>query len=47
MRKDYLNNEETGYFRTQKREAVVKNPMTGKTLTLLNDVFSFIAKIYL
>ena len=29
MRKDFFNNEETGYFKTQQREPVVKNPMTG------------------
>lgn len=29
MRKHYFNNKDDGYFATQKREPVVKNPMTG------------------
>ena len=29
MRKDFFNSEETGFFKTQKRDPVMKNPMTG------------------
>ena len=29
MRKEYFNNKERGFFKTQKREAAVKNPMSG------------------
>ena len=29
MRKDFFNNEEHGFLKTQKREPVMKNPMTG------------------
>ena len=31
MRKEFFNNKETGYFKTEKREPVVNNPMTGKS----------------
>lgn len=29
MRKEFFNHEEKGFFKTQKREPVMKNPMTG------------------
>jgi len=32
MRKDYFNNEQNGWFNTQKREPVVKNPMTDPSM---------------
>jgi len=32
MRKQFFNNEATGYFTTQKREPVVKNPMTDPSM---------------
>lgn len=32
MRKHFLNNEETGFFKTQKRPAVMSNPMTDPTM---------------
>ncbi|ELU12104.1 hypothetical protein CAPTEDRAFT_175793 [Capitella teleta] len=32
MRKHYFNNKDDGYFATQKREPVVKNPMTDPTM---------------
>lgn len=30
VRKNFFNNAEKGFFKTEKREAQVKNPMTGK-----------------
>ena len=41
MRKEFFNNGETGYFKTQQREPVVKNPMTGIVLNYA-ILFSFI-----
>uniref|UniRef100_A0A1B6JDI2 ER membrane protein complex subunit 3 n=2 Tax=Proconiini TaxID=565685 RepID=A0A1B6JDI2_9HEMI len=32
MRRHYFNNEETGYFKTQKRAAVNQNPMTDPSM---------------
>lgn len=32
MRRHYFNNEETGYFKTQKRAAVSQNPMTDPSM---------------
>lgn len=32
MRKEFFNKEDSGYFKTQKREAVVKNPMTDPSM---------------
>jgi len=32
MRKDFFNSEETGFFKTQKRDPVMKNPMTDPTM---------------
>ena len=32
MRKEFFNDEDKGFFKTQKREPVVKNPMTGTFL---------------
>jgi len=32
MRKHFFNNEQTGFFKTQKREPVVKNPMTDPSM---------------
>ncbi|XP_054263227.1 ER membrane protein complex subunit 3-like [Macrosteles quadrilineatus] len=32
MRRHYFNNEETGYFKTQKRAAVTQNPMTDPSM---------------
>jgi len=29
MRKHYFNDSVKGYFKTQKRDPVMKNPMTG------------------
>lgn len=29
MRKSFFNAENTGYFKTEKRESNAKNPMTG------------------
>ena len=31
MRKNYLANDESGFFKKEKREAAVQNPMTGET----------------
>ena len=30
MRKDFFNHETSGFFKTQKRDPVMKNPMTGQ-----------------
>jgi len=30
MRKHYFNDSAKGYFKTQKRDPVMKNPMTGQ-----------------
>jgi len=32
MRKHYFNNDQTGFFKTQKRESVMKNPMTDPSM---------------
>lgn len=32
MRRHFFNNEETGYFKTQKRAAVSQNPMTDPSM---------------
>lgn len=34
MRRHYFNNEETGYFKTQKRAAAVQNPMTDPSVMI-------------
>ena len=40
MRKQFFNNEESGFFKTQKREGVVQNPMAGKLIS--TDAFFLI-----
>ncbi|UYV74458.1 hypothetical protein LAZ67_11003602 [Cordylochernes scorpioides] len=32
MRKHFFNNEETGYFKTQKRQPIMQNPVTDPTM---------------
>ncbi|KAK2183511.1 hypothetical protein NP493_309g02085 [Ridgeia piscesae] len=34
MRKEFFNNKETGYFKTEKREPVVNNPMTDPSMMM-------------
>ena len=36
MRKSFFNAENTGYFKTEKRESNAKNPMTGILRTVFN-----------
>lgn len=46
MRKHFFNDKDTGYFRTQKREPNMKNPMTGNIyLCAFNVVISSTIKL--
>lgn len=52
MRKHFFNNEQTGFFKTQNRDPVMKNPMTGEGGTLLSvpthlaNTFSLIYRLF-
>ena len=42
MRKEFFNNETNGFFKTQTREPVMKNPMTGRLFCPLTQLLSLI-----
>lgn len=41
MRRHFFNDEEEGFFKTQKRKGVAKNPMSGTSRTVARLVLNF------